>query len=171
MSAKEIIIIQGPQGERLPVPRSMCVLGPQDEFIAFRGSKWNEARYSDDQPRDDHGRWTEGAGEMVTVYHGKALGKGKQPMNPQGFYVTTDKMMAAKYFGDVHQVDVPKSELLPDPEVEGFEDKKLTGEESLKLGSAIAPSKYYEKLVPVGPKTYTILNSKGKPVKVTIPED
>ena len=82
-------------------------------------------------------------------------------MHPNGFYVTADKGMADKYFGDVHTVDVPASELLPDPEQEGQADKDLTGLESLKMGSAVAPDKYYHKLTKVGGKTNKVGGKAG----------
>src|SRR5208282_1005427 len=94
------------------------VIGPQGE----------ELRFDPDQPRDPDGKFATGA--TVTVYHGKALNAGTGKMHPKGFYVTADQSMAEKYFGDVHKVDVPVSELIPDTEQEGQADKKLTGLES-----------------------------------------
>jgi len=128
----------------------------------------DELRYDPDQPRDEHGRWTsEGGEKMVTVYHGKGLNAGSAPMNPKGFYVTADKEMAEKFFGDVHKVDVKEADLMPDPEQEGVADKKLTGWESLMQGSAVVPHRYYEKLEKVGPKVF----KSGRLGNVTIPED
>ena len=82
---------------------------------------------------------------QVLVYHGKKLGGGIQT-NPSGFYVTADRSMAERFFGDLYRVFVPACKLLADPEQEGFADKALSGLESLKLGSAIAPHKYYQLL-------------------------
>lgn len=64
-------------------------------------------------------------------------------MNHRGFYVTTDRSLAAT-FGDVHTIVIWVRALRPDPEIEGFEDRSLTGAESLELGSAILPHRYYQ---------------------------
>lgn len=85
---------------------------------------------------------------QLLVYHGKALGGGR-PLGPAGFYVTADRGLA-ETFGDVHRVYVPAGRLLPDPEQEGFAGRALTGVESLRAGSAIAPPGYYGFLSEVG---------------------
>ena len=92
----------------------------------------------------DKNKWTKDS--VIKVYHGKELGAGNKPMNPNGFYVTADKSMAEKYFGDVHTVNVPAKDLLPDSENEAEQDRKLSGLESLKIGSAVVPHEYYGKL-------------------------
>jgi hypothetical protein len=148
----------------------------------FLGPQGEEVRYSDDQPRDKDGKFASGGGaltnsdksawtkdSLITVYHGKALNAGTGKMHPDGFYVTADKSMAEKYFGDVYTVDVPAKELLPDPEQEGQADKSLSGLDSLKMGSAVAPDKYYEKLVKEGTKSKTY--NSGRLGRVTIPDD
>jgi len=82
------------------------------------------------------------------VYHGKAQGQricGGKPMNPRGFYVTAERSLA-EMFGDVHSIVIWVKSLRPDPEIEGFEARRLSGAESLGLGSAILPHRYYQYL-------------------------
>ena len=88
--------------------------------------------------------------DMVTVYHGKGLGKsqGFKPPAGQGFHATLDRDFAEKHFGDAHSVTVPSSVLEADPEMSAGEDRELSGRESLDLGSAIIPREYYDQLKP-----------------------
>jgi hypothetical protein len=149
--------------------QNIPIFGPQGEILLVR--------YSPDQPRDPNGEFTNEGGALtladkdkwtkdsvITVYHGKALGVGHTPMNPKGFYVTADKEMAEKYFGDVHKMDVPAKVLKADPENEAEQDKKLSGLESLKIGSAVVPHKYYGQLK----RTFDPDQSRGADGKFTM---
>lgn len=139
---------------------------PKDDVEAYGTSEGVRKEW------DTRGRVRKEADDLVTVYHGKKLGKGTAPMNAYGFYVTLDKAFADKWFGDTHVVQVPKSELHADPEVEGFEGKRMNGYESLQKGSAVAPHKYYGDLKPVASEpAYWIYNKEGRRIRVTIPED
>ena len=76
---------------------------------------------------------------LPIAYHGF------EPSKPETefMYVTPD-MDIAKSHGKYLMVGrVPPDKLKPDPEIEGFEAKRLTGIESFNLGSAIIPREYY----------------------------
>ena len=104
------------------------------------------AKYNEDQPRDDHGRWGEGGGDKgkgPVVYHGttkayadKILKEGLKTRSGDAVYTTTDKEMAIGYGasstaalydtkGIVDKLDNAKIALVvvSDPKAAGFTQK------------------------------------------------
>jgi hypothetical protein len=130
-------------------------------------------KYSDDQPRDEAGRWTDGGGVSEGGTYGNAVasdphaqeyasvtpGQRKMPgdMSKKEYeslqvvyrgeragssqeghvFVSNDRELAAQH-GKVKTFRVlPGSKIYPDPEIEGFADRSLSGFESLQNGSAV----------------------------------
>jgi len=127
--------------------------GHRYDALKINGAKSFPAVVVTDLEEGTRAKIPTGAGSQteqeITVYHGKRdmpaserLGKDKH------FYVSKTPEFASVY-GPVHELKVKPSELLPDRAIGGGgSGTPKTGTESLEIGSAVLPSKYYNELKP-----------------------